>query len=491
MTRQVNIIYGPPGTGKTTHLLNNVEMWLERGCDPSRIAFLSFSKRAAQEAITRACERFKMSASELPWFRTAHSAAYKLLGLRHGDVMQLENLNELSQLLPSFPFIHQYRDTWERAPQGGAMGDHCLQLYSLARSGMTSVKEAWQKYCRVDVSLHNAEHFAKVLDLYKSQNQLLDFSDFLDEAQGVLDIDVLFVDEAQDLTPQQWQFIRRVGQRAGTVYIAGDDDQAIYGWAGADVRYFLSIAGDRLVLPLSHRLPSEVHQLAIIQVKRIRHRVAKDFKPKQEPGRVTVGTALHTLGLDDEGTWLLLGRTNSKLKDLITLCRDQGRVYMHKGRWSNQEPPVRAAVAYEDLRAGRAIAAHEVRRLARYIPDLTVNSRQEEYRWGDIEWGFEGEPPWYVALASMGKEQEAYIRRLRREGESLRSPGRVVVSTIHGAKGAEADHVVIRTDIDKRVRLGIEDDPDQEARVWYVAASRARQSLTLLQPTRQLHYQMT
>ena len=432
-----------------------------------------------------------MTPDDLPWFRTAHSAAYKMLGLRRGDVMQQEDVDELSNLMPSFPFSHQYRGTWERAPAGGTIGDHCLQLYSLSRSGVMSVEQAWRKFDRVAVSLHNAEHFAAVWNRYKLENQLLDFSDFLDEAQTPLDIDILFVDEAQDLTPQQWQFIRRAGEHASTVYIAGDDDQAIYGWAGADIRYFLSISGARLVLPLSYRLPVSVHQLAVNQANRIRHRVAKDFKPKQEPGRVTVGTALHTLGLDGEGTWLLLARTNRLLAGFITMCRDQGRVYKHNGQWSNQQAAVRAAVTYEDLRAGRTVATYEVRRLSKYVPGLVVDDLLREYRWSDIEWGFDGEPPWYVALSAMGKDQQAYIRRLRREGESLRSPGKITVSTIHGAKGAEADHVVIRPDIDKRVRLGMETDPDQEARVWYVAASRARQSLTVLQPTRQLNYQMT
>ena len=38
-------------------------------------------------------------------------------------------------------------------------------------------------------------------------------------------------------------------------YIAGDDNQAINRWAGADVKRFLNIKGNLKVLPISHRLP--------------------------------------------------------------------------------------------------------------------------------------------------------------------------------------------------------------------------------------------
>ena len=53
--------------------------------------------------------------------------------------------------------------------------------------------------------------------------------------------EVLFIDEAQDLSLLQWEMVRKIWARAGKTYIAGDDDQAIFKWAGADVDHFIAL----------------------------------------------------------------------------------------------------------------------------------------------------------------------------------------------------------------------------------------------------------
>ena len=52
--------------------------------------------------------------------------------------------------------------------------------------------------------------------------------------------DVVFVDEAQDLSPIQWKMVDILRENSKYVILAGDDDQAIYGWAGADVLKFIA-----------------------------------------------------------------------------------------------------------------------------------------------------------------------------------------------------------------------------------------------------------
>ena len=64
--------------------------------------------------------------------------------------------------------------------------------------------------------------------------------------------------------------------------------------------------------------------------------------------------------------------------------------------------------------------------------------------------------------------------------ENLDNPARIWVSTIHAAKGGEEDNVVLCLDLGRMVKKSIkksDDKNDEEHRVWYVGATRARNNL--------------
>jgi len=62
------------------------------------------------------------------------------------------------------------------------------------------------------------------------------------------------------------------------MYCAGDDDQAIYRWAGADVDHFINLPGGSEVLSQSYRIPRSVHRIAEGIAKRIHRRFPKQYK---------------------------------------------------------------------------------------------------------------------------------------------------------------------------------------------------------------------
>lgn len=65
----------------------------------------------------------------------------------------------------------------------------------------------------------------------------------------------------------------------------------------------------------------------------------------------------------------------------------------------------------------------------------------------------------------------------------------VMLSTIHGAKGAEADNVYLLTDVSPATYEKC--DEDSEHRVWYVAVTRAKESLHIITPETNYHYDIS
>jgi DNA helicase-2/ATP-dependent DNA helicase PcrA len=90
----------------------------------------------------------------------------------------------------------------------------------------------------------------------------------------------------------------------------------------------------------------------------------------------------------------------------------------------------------------------------------------------------------------MRVDDSEYIKAMLRRGEKLQEPPRVRISTIHGAKGAEADNVALFTDMSYRTFQGMQSNPDDEARVFYVGVTRARENLCIMNPKTDKFYQL-
>ena len=73
-----------------------------------------------------------------------------------------------------------------------------------------------------------------------------------------------------------------------------------------------------------------------------------------------------------------------------------------------------------------------------------------------------------------------YIRAVLRRGQKITHDPRIKLSTIHGAKGGEADNVMLLTDLSKKTDESYWLNKDEERRVFYVGMTRAKQSLNVI-----------
>ena len=485
------LILGGPGCGKTTALLNIVEKAFSRGVEPERIAYVAFTRKAAQEAKERMGEKFGIEPDSIPYFRTLHSFAFKHIDAAPSQILTDQVLKDYAKaegLQLSAQFIDEFG---QAVPQPSTPDEKALAAHSLQRL---------TKRPLADITLEEGipTNFAsRIIDDYeefKKDAILYDFTDmlqkFVDEAT-LPEFDLLIVDEAQDLSKLQWQMVEKLVEYSKDVYYAGDDDQAIYTWAGADIEYFLHMDADREVLPTSYRLKSNVFDACQKVIRYCDDRYPKDWQPHAEGGVVEFVSRLEPLFPEmREGSWFVLARTNSLVKSLAKRMRERGFAFWHPSKdglvSSVKAPPVQAALVYENLRKGKQFTGEQMRIVWHYIsPKLkpgTVPVFEPETLYGidDLcSTGFVAGGSWLDVL-SMSGSMKAYIRMLRSEGESLVKPPRITISTIHGVKGGEADNVLVWQKLPSLTHKNWTNHEPQEIRALFTAMSRARDRLIFL-----------
>ena len=313
-------------------------------------------------------------------------------------------------------------------------------------------------------------------------------------------LQVLIIDEAQDLSLLQWQCIQKLAEEAEEVYVAGDDDQAIYQWAGADTSTFINPKGKEVLLQQSYRTPTKVFDIAQGILNRIpsNQRRRKLWNPREEDGKVSFYSS-HNYVDFSKGQWLVLGRNNYLLNQAEESLRQQGFLYERKQRLSVKEKLLFAVQNWELLRKGGEITIEQVRVIYSYMSSGSRIQRGHKTLPGvpdeklvtlDIlkkEHGLSTEAIWHEALDKVGNIEREYLISCLRRGEKVSKP-RIKLSTIHGAKGGEADNVLLFTDISSRTHTELYERPDDENRAFYVAVTRTKEHLHIIQPNTSKFY---
>ena len=289
-------VLGGPGTGKTTLLLAAVAARVAAGADPARTLVLVGSRRAADELRQRLGDLVDAGGAGAgrtarePLVRTVHSYAFGVLRLhaaRQGDppprllasaeqdavvrdLLAGELLEEVldsgwpGRLRPALGlpgFAAELRELLLRAAERG-LGPEELQAvgerFDVAE--WAAAGRFFRSYEQVNLlrgaagrgapqatapALDAAELVAAALDALAADPELLDA-----ERHRVRH---LVVDDAQDLDPQQMELVRVLGATAGSVLLAGDPDQAVLNFRGADPEGLRAVEAETVVLTVDHR----------------------------------------------------------------------------------------------------------------------------------------------------------------------------------------------------------------------------------------------
>jgi superfamily I DNA/RNA helicase len=530
------LIVGPPGTGKT-HLVLTTYVWpvIESG---GSVLATSYTRAAAGELRERSGKRFDCQPKDFrEQLSTIHSEAYrrcKHMGLRiqrekDGRITQddIDRMGELAAL--EVKREGDYKMGWEIVRQvwPGDIGLPPRRRLSRLFQGR---------------DLDEAERCV-MIDLHKRHDEdgnltNPDFTGLLELA--LMDgsrrrVDLLAIDEAQDLTPLEWCLVDRWALDADRVLVVGDPDQAIYGWSGADGERLMRWVRDGRTarrLAKSWRVPSTAHALSRSVVKRVSDRIDAPYEPSERPGGVAVhwGPSVWTRAQEAQETGktcLVLSRTNQGCADAVADLLDLGVPHIaERGKpqilrpdglsmrissclmdWTMRRcsTPAANARAFVDCLSSKGPLLKGKRGLKTQLDrDVSAADRPIPLEWlraSGLDWRLmeamyeNPETGWWesVFLPRANAGAVLYVRDwLIEYGDSealMDAARRVVVVTAHGAKGREADTVIV--DARKAVPLwsrrkdkaSLQSDRqriDEDLRVLYVAVTRTKDRLEIL-----------
>ena len=299
---------------------------------------------------------------------------------------------------------------------------------------------------------------------------------------------MVFIDEAQDLSRMQWDMVNSFNTQDS--FIAGDDDQAIFRWAGADVDSFITQTGKILNLTQSMRIPRKIHDYAIKIIERVSNRLHKEWKPKAHEGAISKYWNFEDINMN-KGNWLVLTRTRHQLKPLEEVLKEKGLYFEDRFNKSYEKNIQEAALNWENLRQGKLLHYKDIMNISQYMSStnweknkLKSLSKESFYRIDQLTQGhgLNTNNTWYDCFDNAGSKRITYIRKMRANGEELNREARIKLSTIHSVKGGEEDNVVILPDLTTNTQLAYEKNKDDENRLFYVGATRAKEYLHIVRP---------
>ncbi len=246
------LVLAGAGSGKTrvltariAHLITTLHV------APQRIFAVTFTNKAAGEMRTRISQLLGADPRGL-WIGTFHSLSARLLRreaplLGFGPNFTIYDSDDSEALVKRLLEARQLSTkVYPPRTVHGVISSAKNRMLTPEELGAQMdtplIKVAADVYAALGPALKqaNAMDFDDLLlhplTLFREHPERLAY--WQDRFQHVL------VDEFQDTNAAQYLLVKHLASRHGNLCVVGDDDQAIYGWRGADVRHMLTFQND-------------------------------------------------------------------------------------------------------------------------------------------------------------------------------------------------------------------------------------------------------
>ncbi len=240
--RSILVLSGA-GCGKTRVLTMRVLHSLRHFCNPSSLLAITFTRNAAAQMRQRLGSMIPATNARALHIATFHGLCYRILHDRTGSCRNYQRLGYTGspRFLQKKDTLHALAACTTAAQRKDLQADVATidSMVACARSNPRGFSQRYRQH---------AEMIKEIIDAYdtwKRQHNVWDFTDVIEKAMLLLcehreckthytgKFRAILVDEYQDVNPMQIALLKKMRGAHSSLFVVGDDDQAIYGFRGA------------------------------------------------------------------------------------------------------------------------------------------------------------------------------------------------------------------------------------------------------------------
>ncbi|MBN2852219.1 MAG: UvrD-helicase domain-containing protein [Clostridia bacterium] len=293
------LVLAGAGSGKTRVLTSRIAYLVkEKNVYPSSILAITFTNKAAKEMRTRV-ESLLDNRMYFNWIGTFHAMCVKMLRMFCDVALQYDKnfviYDTDDQKILMKDCLSELNLTDKTYP-----ARMVINIISNAKNELISPKEFEEK----NKGDFHMKKIAEIYTIYQKRllaNNAMDFDDLIFNTVKMLEQNeevrsyfqnqfrYVLIDEYQDTNTSQYRLAEILARKYNNIFVVGDDDQAIYGWRGANIQNILNFEHDfkgckTIKLERNYRSTSMILDAANAVIKNNTGRKGKELWTEKKSG---------------------------------------------------------------------------------------------------------------------------------------------------------------------------------------------------------------